>query len=189
VANTKTDLENFTKCTLLWAEKGCTFKFFVDNDVAVKKKQQPRREATDDPNILLDPMTACMEFLTEYEFIRLQLNDETNEMNYVATRLGQACLASSMPPGDGFFLFSELQKSRQCFVLESELHAIYLVTPYSVCSQIQEIDWIAFLDLWEKVPSAMRRVGELVGVKDSFLVRAMRGNCKLDYKAMQVHKR
>lgn len=93
-----------------------------------------------------------------------------------------------MPPEDGFLLFSELQKSRQCFVLESDLHAIYLVTPYSVCYQIHEIDWVMFLDLWEKLPTHMRRVGELVGVRESFLIKAMR-NQKLDYKLLQIHKR
>lgn len=97
--------------------------------------------------------------------------------------------ASSMPPSDGFLLFSELQKSRQCFVLECELHAIYLVTPYSVCYQLQDIDWLSFLDIWEKLPTSMKRVGDLVGIKDSFLVRAMRKNAALDYKTLQIHKR
>lgn len=98
-------------------------------------------------------------------------------------------LASSMPPTDGLILFAELQKSRRCFVLESELHAVYLVTPYSVCYQLQDLDWLLFLDLWEKLTPAMKKVGELVGVKESFLVRAMRGQTKLDYKLMQIHKR
>uniref|UniRef100_A0A1B0CWL4 DNA polymerase theta n=1 Tax=Lutzomyia longipalpis TaxID=7200 RepID=A0A1B0CWL4_LUTLO len=99
-----------------------------------------------------------------------------------------ACLASSIPPSDGFLLFSELQKSRQCFVLESELHAVYLVTPFTVCQQLPEIDWLHFLDLWEHLPVTMRRVGELVGVRDAFLVRAMRTKA-LDEKALQIHKR
>lgn len=93
-----------------------------------------------------------------------------------------------MPPKDGFLLFSELQKSRQCFVLETELHAIYLVTPFSVCYQMQDIDWMSFLEMWEKLPASMKRVGELVGVKEAFFVKAMRGQ-KLDYKALQIHKR
>lgn len=97
--------------------------------------------------------------------------------------------ASSMPPSEGFLLFSELQKARQCFVMESELHAVYLVTPFSVCYQIQEIDWMAYLDMWEKLSNSMRQIGTLVGVKESFLVRAMRGGTNLDYKALQIHKR
>lgn len=98
-------------------------------------------------------------------------------------------LASSMPPGEGFLLFTELQKARQSFVLESELHAVYTVTPFSVCYQLNDINWLLYLDLWEKLSVSMQRVGELVGVKESFLVRAMRGNNKLDHRTMQIHKR
>lgn len=99
-------------------------------------------------------------------------------------------IASSIPPCDGIILYSELQKARQNFVLETELHAIYLVTPFTVCYQIQEIDWLLYLDLWEKLSVPMQRVGELVGVKESFLVKAMRGNTtRLDERSLQIHKR
>ena len=94
-----------------------------------------------------------------------------------------------MPPNDGFLLFSELQRSRQNFVLESELHAIYLVTPFSVCYQLQQIDWLFFFDLWDKLSPPMKRVGEMVGVKDGFFIRAMKNTSKLDYKTLQIHKR
>lgn len=86
-------------------------------------------------------------------------------------------------------MFSELQKARQSFVLETGLHAVYLVTPFSVCYQLKEIDWLIFLDLWEKLSVSMQRVGELVGVKESFLVKAMRGNNKLDQRSLEIHKR
>lgn len=99
-------------------------------------------------------------------------------------------IASSIPPCDGIFLFTELQKARQSFVLETELHAIYLVTSFSVCSQIQEIDWLLYFNLWEKLSAPMQRVGELVGVKESFLFKAMRGNTtRLDQRSFQIHKR
>lgn len=94
-----------------------------------------------------------------------------------------------MPPGEGFLLFSELQRARQSFVLESELHAVYLVTPFSVCYQLQELDWLAYLDMWEKLSPSMQRVGELVGVKESFLVKAMRRNSNIDQKTLKIHKR
>lgn len=136
-----------------------------------------------------DLVGKCMRFLERYEFIRLQLDEETDEMKFLSTRLGYACLASSMPPSDGFFLFSELQKARQNFVLETELHAVYLVTPFSVCYQLQELDWLFYLDMWEKLSTSMQRVGELVGVKESFLVKAMRGTTGLDNRTLQIHKR
>ncbi|XP_067619568.1 DNA polymerase theta isoform X2 [Eurosta solidaginis] len=172
VAVTKEDIENFVNCTLLSAEK-------------LLSEQGKDKQTKEDRPFIAD----AVNFLIEYEFVRLQVDNETKRETYVATRLGQACLAASMPPTDGLILFAELQKSRRCFVLESELHAVYLVTPYSVCYQMQDLDWLLFLDMWEKLPPAMKKVGELVGVKESFLVRAMRGQSKLDYKLMQIHKR
>ncbi|XP_055906695.1 DNA polymerase theta [Eupeodes corollae] len=174
VATQKSDIENFVSCTLLNTQKEITEKNAENEDTNDKNR-----------SFIFD----SIDFLIEFEFIRLQHDEEKNVDNYVATRLGMACLASSMPPTDGLILFSELQKSRRCFVLESELHAVYLVTPYSVCYQLQDLDWLMYLDLWEKLSPAMKKVGELVGVKESFLVRAMRGHTKLDYKLMQVHKR
>lgn len=75
-------------------------------------------------NVLLqDPIQSCIQFLEENEFIRLQENGNV----YVATPLGQACLASSLPPDEGLSLFRELQRARRCFVLDSDLHIIYQV--------------------------------------------------------------
>lgn len=93
-----------------------------------------------------------------------------------------------MSPTDGYILYSELQKSRQAFAVETDLHAIYLVTPPSVCYQIQNIEWMYFMDMWSKLPAAKHRVGELVGVKDAFLIKAM-CNHKLDFEELQIHKR
>ncbi|KAI8045547.1 hypothetical protein M5D96_001729 [Drosophila gunungcola] len=172
VASTKQDIDCFVNCTLLSAQK------------ALEAKEQSPEDDSDSHYI-----SDALDFLVEYEFVRLQTDEEAETTAYVATRLGAACLASSMPPTDGLILFAELQKSRRCFVLESELHAVYLVTPYSVCYQLQDLDWLIYLDMWEKLSPAMKKVGELVGVKEAFLVKAMRGQTKLDYKQMQVHKR
>ncbi|XP_034114797.2 DNA polymerase theta [Drosophila albomicans] len=174
VASTREDIDNFVNCTLLSAQSSLG-----------EEQAQEEQQHEDDSNHIND----ALDFLIEYEFVRLQTDEEADKQNYVATRLGTACLASSMPPTDGLILFAELQKSRRCFVLESELHAVYLVTPYSVCYQLQDVDWLLYLDMWEKLNPAMKKVGELVGVKEAFLVRAMRGQTKLDYKLMQIHKR
>ena len=37
------------------------------------------------------------------------------------------------------------------------------------------LDWMHYLSLWESLSPDMKRVGELVGVEERFLVRAMRG--------------
>ena len=43
------------------------------------------------------------------------------------TQLGSAALASSLGPADSLAVIAELQRARRCFVLESELHLVYLV--------------------------------------------------------------
>lgn len=192
VANTKPDLEKFVSSTLFCQENQISFSFFEHaiEDCATNtdktKKDSDIATASDDQH---DPIKSSMEFLLEYEFIRLHVDDETKEPQFVPTRLGMACLSSSLPPKDGFLLFSELQKSRQNFVLESELHAIYLVTPFSVAYQLQNIDWIHFADMHDKLPENMKRVGAMVGVSDTYIYKAITGRQGSDWRAQQIHKR
>lgn len=167
VVSTPEDLNLFTNCTLLAATEY-------------------------DSTPLSNPISSNVEFLQNNEFIRLQTADN-GEVKYVATSLGKACLSSSLPPEEGLTLFSELDKARQCFVLEGELHLIYLVTPYSASNQWGNIDWMAYLDMWEKLPRCMKRVGELVGVRESYLINATRSKIQSGtsktYQKLMVHKR
>ena len=54
-------------------------------------------------------------------------------------------------------------------------------------------DWVAYLDIWEKLPPDVKRVGERVGVEERFLVRAMRGTANLQVAAqvnlLSIHQR
>lgn len=194
VATTRHELEAFVKCTLYHSEHQFEIAYFDKVVEEYKSKSQKKKKPVsidDDPddNDNLDLIGKCMRYLEHYEFIRLQFDGDIQEIKFVATRLGYACLASSMPPSDGFFLFSELQKARQNFVIETDLHAIYLVTPFSVCYQLKDINWNFYWDMWEKLSSAMQRVGKSVGINESFIVKAMRGASNLDSRTMQIHKR
>lgn len=164
VVFTNEELILYSKCTLLYAQQN---------------------ESTSQ-NLLLQN---TLEELKNYELIRIQINNE--EIQYVATPLGKACLSSSMSPNDGLSLFCELQRARQCLVLETDLHLIYLVTPYSVSSQWSDIDWLHLLTLWESLTKAMQRVGELVGVQESFIIHCVRGTNKInkDHNKLNIHKR
>lgn len=93
----------------------------------------------------------------------------------MATAFGKACLAASIAPREGLFLLEELQKARRCFVLDTELHVIYLVTPLTSGNQIGSIDWMTFLELWKMLSESERRVGQLVGIEERFLTSAVRG--------------
>lgn len=159
VASTPADISLFAKSTLLAA----------DGDLS-------------------NPVNDTINFLIENEFVRLQKLDD-GTFKYFATPLGKACLSASMTPEEGLVLFAELQKARQCFVLDTELHIIYLVTPYSVCNQWPTIDWIMYLNLWEKLSPSMKRVGELIGVSEYYLVSQARGKASNSNHKLQIHKR
>ena len=130
------------------------------------------------------------------EFIRLQENE--GETRYVATQLGLACLSSSLSPDEGMHVAEELQRARKAFVLENELHIVYQVRSLimilemiwckivALFKQLQVVpiyaavswpnmDWIEYLNIWERLSPDMKRVGEMVGVEERFLIRAMRG--------------
>ncbi|XP_055612161.1 DNA polymerase theta [Uranotaenia lowii] len=200
VASTPSELEGFVNCTLYSREKrDQPFKFnteILHQPNPVRWTRANKSESVKDPGsessseTHRDPIGECIRFLLEYEFIRVQADADGDGEALIlcATQLGKACLAASMPPRDGFLLFSELQKSRQCFVLETELHAIYLVTPYSVAYQWQNINWMSYLERWEKLSAAEKRVGDLVGIREAFLVKAIRGKVD-DHQALQIHKR
>ncbi|KAH9634519.1 hypothetical protein HF086_016607 [Spodoptera exigua] len=164
VLTTKEQLDMYSKCTLLYNQQ----------------------EATGTQDCLLEN---TLDELQNYELVRVQTDGD--EKRFVATPLGKACLSSSMAPNDGLSLFCELQKARQCLVLETDLHLIYLVTPYSVSSQWGNIDWIHMLTLWESLTKAMKRVGELVGVQESFIIRCLRGGNKANniQNKINIHKR
>ena len=85
----------------------------------------------------------------------------------------------SQSPDESINVFKELQKARKCFVLENDLHIIYLVVPIYAAMSWPNLDWMRYLDLWATLPADIKRVGELVGVEERFLVRAMRGGVNM----------
>uniref|UniRef100_T1IU43 DNA polymerase theta n=1 Tax=Strigamia maritima TaxID=126957 RepID=T1IU43_STRMM len=115
-------------------------------------------------------------------------------MKYVASSLGNAVMASSMPPDDGLIIFRELDRARKNFVLENELHIIYQVTPIHLADQWEKLSWSEYLNFWYNLPSDQQKVGELVGVEERFLVRMVANlsaaNMKTQYyRQLAIHRR
>lgn len=161
VAYTIDDIETYMKCTLL---------SFTNNqekvDVLIKKS---------------------IDYLVENELLLLQMSN-INLKKWIATQLGKACLAASVPPKDGLFLFSELVKARRQFALDTELHIICLVTPFNTSNQIGDIDWFNYLELWRSLSDCEKRVAKYIGVTESFLASAVTGILK-PQKTVESHKR
>lgn len=191
VATSPVEVEKYASCTMLAASLAAN----KEAGEAIASSQQ----ATG------DSILGCVKFLEDNEFIRLQqVTEDVNsdapsttsgstQTRYVATQLGLACLASSLSPDEGLKVFTELQTARKCFVLENELHILYQVVPIYAAVSWPNLDWMNYLSLWEALPADIKRVGELIGVEERFLVRAMRGTISnqtpKQVRQMAIHQR
>lgn len=96
IAKKSHEIESFIKCTLYHSEHNFEINYF---DLALKnflKKSQSKEKLSNSAEDIddLDQIGQCMQFLEKYEFIRLHLDDDTKELNFIATRLGYACLGN-----------------------------------------------------------------------------------------------
>ncbi|XP_053712085.1 DNA polymerase theta-like isoform X2 [Synchiropus splendidus] len=132
---------------------------------------------------------ACVEWLMDNEFISIEKNEQ--EERYCPTLLGAATLSSSLSPPEALEIFADLQRAMKGFVLENDLHILFLITP--LYAEWTTIDWYQFFCLWEQLPSSMKRVAELVGVQEGFLARSVSGKLvaktEKQRRQMAIHKR
>ncbi|TRY99611.1 hypothetical protein DNTS_004811 [Danionella cerebrum] len=166
VASSPQDVKTYASCTLLAASLG--------GESETQSK---------------GAIEACTEWLMDNEFILIQR--EGNGERYCPTHLGSATLSSSLSPPEALAIFADLQRAMKGFVLENDLHILYQVTPLYV--DWTTIDWYQFFCLWEQLPSAMKRVAEMVGIQEGFLARSVGGKLiaktEKQRRQMAIHKR
>lgn len=100
---------------------------------------------------------------TTQELLKDGLVIRNLDMEYEATLLGHAIVASSLSPEDGFFVYGELRKALQAFVLDGEMHVLYTVTPVQAAQSA--INWRIFRDEIELLDEKNLRVLDFVGIK------------------------
>nr|XP_014685094.2 DNA polymerase theta isoform X1 [Equus asinus] len=176
VASTSQDMQTYASCTFLAAS-------MKDGKQGIQKNQD---------SVQLGAIEACVMWLLENEFIQItEASDGTEGKVYHPTHLGSATLSSSLAPTDTLDIFADLQRAMKGFVLENDLHIVYLVTP--MFEDWTTIDWYRFFCLWEKLPTSMKRVAELVGVEEGFLARCVKGKVvartERQHRQMAIHKR
>ncbi|XP_074187350.1 DNA polymerase theta isoform X2 [Rhinolophus sinicus] len=176
VASTSQDMQTYASCTFLAAS-------MKEGKQGIQKNQDP---------VQLGAIEACVLWLLENEFIQAtDASDGTEGKVYHPTHLGSATLSSSLSPIDTLDIFADLQRAMKSFVLENDLHIVYLVTP--MFEDWTTIDWYRYFCLWEKLPTSMKRVAELVGVEEGFLARSVKGKVvartERQYRQMAIHKR
>uniref|UniRef100_A0A3Q2DDF4 DNA polymerase theta n=1 Tax=Cyprinodon variegatus TaxID=28743 RepID=A0A3Q2DDF4_CYPVA len=171
VASTPQDVRLYASCSLL----------------AASMKSDARKESDEETSS--GAIEACVEWLMGNEFISIKKDGQDEQ--YCPTQLGSATLSSSLSPPEALGIFADLQRAMKGFVLENNLHILYLITP--LYAEWTTIDWYQFFCLWEQLPSSMKRVAELVGVQEGFLARSVSGKvvAKTDkqLRQMAIHKR
>lgn len=108
---------------------------------------------------------SALEELVEGELVRLR-EDES----YEPTKLGGAIVASSFAPDDGVFVFDELKRALQAFVMDGEMHVFYMFTPLQVAMNVN-IDWPTFRDQLDALDESGIRALQFVGVQPGFVNR------------------
>ncbi|CAK7310139.1 DNA polymerase theta [Vulpes lagopus] len=176
VASTSQDMQTYASCTFL----------------AASMKERKLGSQKNQDSVQLGAIEACVMWLLENEFIQItETGDGTEGKVYHPTHLGSATLSSSLSPTDTLDIFADLQRAMKGFVLENDLHIVYLVTP--MFEDWATIDWYRFFCLWEKLPTSMKRVAELVGVEEGFLARCVKGKVvartERQHRQMAIHKR
>ncbi|XP_062285247.1 DNA polymerase theta [Scomber scombrus] len=171
VASTPQDVKLYASCSLLAATMKCNDK--------EKANEETSRGAIE----------TSVEWLMENEFISIQKQGQ--EEQYCPTQLGAATLSSSLSPPEALGIFADLQRAMKGFVLENDLHILYLITP--LYAEWTTIDWYQFFCQWEQLSSSMKRVAELVGVQEGYLARSVNGKpaakTEKQRRQMAIHKR
>ncbi|VDL93190.1 unnamed protein product [Schistocephalus solidus] len=99
-----------------------------------------------------------------------------------STALGRAVLSSALGPIDGLTVFAELDRARRNIALDTDLHLVYLVTPIYL-DVGESLDWFRYLEIYQNLSASDRRVAELVGVGERFIMRCVAGgSCRVGAK-------
>ncbi|XP_009868767.1 PREDICTED: DNA polymerase theta-like, partial [Apaloderma vittatum] len=111
MANTPDDVRTYASCTLL---------------ASSLKEDKWGNEKTPE-KVQAGPIEACVAWLLENEFIQvLDSGNNGKAKFYHPTHLGSATLSSSLSPTEAMEIFADLQRAMKSFVLENDLHIVYL---------------------------------------------------------------
>ena len=156
IATTSQDIEFYIMCTLLFAE--LSQRFHKSPKSASSKITPSKNPATLAQSLL----QSTIEYLLANEFISVRdAADKTVESGkissatYYATQLGAATVASALSPEEALIVFAELRKARKSFVLENELHILYLVSLKFVVNIYLEAVSLYFLFFLFSFPSVI----------------------------------
>lgn len=83
--------------------------------------------------------------------------------HFAPTQLGRAIVASAIDPDDGVFVHQELTRALRAFVLDGEMHILYVFTP--VQDPGAAVNWQVFRNEMESLDDSGLRVLRFLGIK------------------------
>ncbi|KAM4054853.1 DEAD/DEAH box helicase [Hirsutella rhossiliensis] len=128
--------------------------------------------------------------LEELQSIGLATSD--NLGNFVPTRLGNAIVASAVDPDDGVFVYKELSKALRAFVMDGEMHILYVFTPVQDFGVT--VNWQVFRNEMELLDESGLRVLSFLGIKPTAILRlghgaSLRENTQEEKNLARVYRR
>lgn len=91
-----------------------------------------------------------------------------DDESYGATLLGQAVVASAFSPEDGLYVYEELKRALEAFVMDGDMHVFYMFTPLQVAMN-NPIDWQIFRGQLDRLDESGLRALQLIGVQPGFV--------------------
>lgn len=85
------------------------------------------------------------------------------------TQLGRAIVASGIDPDDGAFVHKELTRALKAFVMDGELHILYMLTPVQDFGVI--VNWRIFRNAMDSLNESDLRVLTFLGIKPTAIMR------------------
>ncbi|NXU41979.1 HELQ Helicase, partial [Drymodes brunneopygia] len=105
---------------------------------------------------------------------RISEKDHDSKCTLTITPLGKATYKGSIDLAYCNLLYRELKKGLEGLVLESNLHLLYLATPYDMTSTCSP-DWMIYLRQFTQLSAAEQKVPDIVGVPESFITKKASG--------------
>ncbi|NXW23667.1 HELQ Helicase, partial [Circaetus pectoralis] len=105
---------------------------------------------------------------------RICEKDHNSKCTLTITPLGKATYKGSIDLAYCNLLYRELKKGLEGLILESNLHLLYLATPYDMTSNCSP-DWMIYLKQFNQLSAAEQKVVDIVGVPESFITKKASG--------------
>ncbi|XP_040438672.1 helicase POLQ-like isoform X5 [Falco naumanni] len=117
-----------------------------------------------------------LEHLIEKGLLEGRMSEKNHNSKYTLTitPLGRATYKGSIDLAYCNLLYRELKKGLEGLVLESNLHLLYLTTPYDLTFSCNP-DWMIYLRQFSQLSAAEQKVADILGVPESFITKKASG--------------